>query len=462
MKRSRNKSVIYILEKIVALIRILIQTIALILISFFLFSNIDVYDRGNGYVYLICFMFISLLLQLMSNLNVKHYKIKISTIILFFFLSYFFMSVLIDIDDIELIKAYTVGTTGGVFFGLYMGFYVSVVISDMYLMMKRASGGYLFVSLCITIFMIFSFLILTFIFEKYYFNVRDDLFLIVDKGVKYQRIGNYIFIHFMIVSTLLFLINLLKKSFLSVIFLINILFYLLIASISIAISQITGSNSGFVCITIFCVATFATMAISNKSQFLNHQLDRNAKILLYVKLIKHSFVKLLKYFVTLSTCFLVLIYIFSIDINKFRIFGFGQGYLRSLNTRIFLIKRYFIDQWSYNPLFGNSMVDKLTTGTGSYAHSLPLSLLSHLGFVGFCLFVIYLIQIYIELSHLHNLSIGFYSNKRISLFRLIMFGIVLSISTITAFYTWLPLWFAVGMFGVSRCISYPMIEKRIA
>ena len=105
----------------------------------------------------------------------------------------------------------------------------------------------------------------------------------------------------------------------------------------------------------------------------------------------------------------------------------------------------FITQFSYNPLFGNMRVDLLTTGQGTYVHSL-LSLLTHLGLVGFTLFVLFLRSLYLQIARPDQRLQG-ELKKSYLLFRLFALVAILLAGLVSAFFVWTPLWFCVGLFA---------------
>ena len=91
-------------------------------------------------------------------------------------------------------------------------------------------------------------------------------------------------------------------------------------------------------------------------------------------------------------------------------------------------------------------VDALTTGAGTYAHSFILSLLSHLGIVGFSLFLTYIIYSFKELKNLEQLN-GYFKNIW-RLYFIILFCGIFFISNIGTFFIYMTIWF---LFGVMFC-----------
>lgn len=84
-----------------------------------------------------------------------------------------------------------------------------------------------------------------------------------------------------------------------------------------------------------------------------------------------------------------LLYYFELT-NAFRIFNFGEedSLLSSSIINRLLLLEFFFENWNISPIFGHMKADVMILEDGKFAHSLPLSLLSHTGLVGFSLFMI--------------------------------------------------------------------------
>jgi len=430
-------------------IRLIIATAALSFITLYLLSNVKSLGVGVGYTYLGSFAICTFILLIVSGRFLEFIWIRISSLLLLLFLSYFFIKLWLDIGDASIIKQYTIGTTGGVFFGIALGVMVSFIVSDIYLIMFKSRLNSIFGAIFVTAILIMSFFLVLNSFHELYSNVRSDLFLVLNLDGNYQRSGSFLFINLMIDSALLFLVIHFTKVNLKTFVIVNFALYLMISGVSMALSQLIGSNSGFACVAISCVAVVIILVISNKPGLFENRLKIGLVAIFLGWIAKRIFIAISIVSIFLIAGVAVVLHYVSVDANKFRIFGFDSGHFSSVENRIEMLKSNFVEQWSYNPLFGNTQVDVLTTGPGSYAHSLPLSLLTHLGFIGFFLFFGFLIQVYLELTRKRVGSLSMYLDRRFSLFRLFFLGVVIVLATLTTFYSWLPLWFAVGAFGVS-------------
>ena len=191
-----------------------------------------------------------------------------------------------------------------------------------------------------------------------------------------------------------------------------------------------------VCRFIFCII-FINFT---KSENLLSQIKLNIKKIFLSKLTSKLFGSI---FVSLFIVFVLLVGLinfFDIDLDQFRIFGFGSE-TNAMSTRLELISNFFI-HFDYNPIFGNMAVDILTTGEGSYAHSFILSLLSHLGIIGFILFFIYLFVAIKEKLNNHN---NLFVNNLFTLYSLVVFVGIFAIASFGTFITWVSIWFLLGL-----------------
>ena len=121
--------------------------------------------------------------------------------------------------------------------------------------------------------------------------------------------------------------------------------------------------------------------------------------------------------------------------------------MTSVDSRLELWSNFAI-HLDYSLLLGNMGVDTYTTGTGTYVHSLVGSLLTHLGLIGFILFFTYLYFAIKEklYSSYSEGEYGRYVDNGISVYSLIVFIAMLLIASVGVFFTWVPIWFLMGMF----------------
>jgi len=231
--------------------------------------------------------------------------------------------------------------------------------------------------------------------------------------------------------------------------------------LSMLTAQLIGSNTAFVCIagitSIVLIHFFVLMGEK-------HVEYKHFKVSFFALLLgawrKKLFVAIACYTGILSIAVVFLFFYFENNVGQFRITGFGEGSLSSIDSRVEIFRNNFIQHLAYNPVFGNAQVEKLTTGEGSYVHSL-LSIATHLGIVGAALFATLIARIYKEINLNGNSWISLSGNTRYSLFRFLILGFILLYSLVATFYTWLPLWFSLGAFGLSAPHKYYKLKLEV-
>lgn len=420
----------------------------LVLVSLFLSANIETLDTGTGYQYLMLAGVFSVILFLFTKRFEIFVRYRKSLLILVIFFGYMVLNLVIDIQNIDQIKAQTIGTSGGVIFAFVLGLILSFVISDFYLIMVKSrklahlSGVLIIGYLCLLLWLFVE------SYQVHLTNVRDDVFLVTDQDAKYQRAGNFIYMQIMLAGALVALLCSLQKTVNGIFILVGVVIFMSISVVGMLLSQIIGSNSGFATTVGFLLLLLSYVYISRARVFHGGQFLIGHFYLIFGWLGKKIFAGTTVVSMVLFGSAVVLVSILSFDVSNLKIFGFGSGSISSITSRIEILRNNFIEQFSYSPLFGNTQVELLTSGEGKYLHSL-LSILTHLGLVGFLIFSVLLVQMYLEITKYKSNSYNLFTDVRYSLFRLFSMILVLGVALLTAFYTWMPLWFAIGLFGVA-------------
>ena len=115
-----------------------------------------------------------------------------------------------------------------------------------------------------------------------------------------------------------------------------------------------------------------------------------------------------------------------------------------------LISDNFLVQFSDSPVFGNYNIDVETTGEGSYVHSFLLFSLTHLGFIGFLLLVVFFVLMFCSFnSRASNL---FARNTLpiempIRLFSVNILICIFLIANLAVTFSWAVIWFSIGLLG---------------
>jgi hypothetical protein len=405
---------------------------------------------GSGYYFLLVSLIVFSIIFILK-VNLFTIKFGKSFLPLLIFLFYFVVKVSIDLDNLQEVKSATIGTSGGVIFAFAMGlmfsFFISFICKQIYIDYKNINFY----------FIIFLFVISFYLFDlsrqySYFFNyARSDLFILVrDFSGLYQRPADLMIMEIMLLFslTVIFFNNCKNRKLLFI-----CLFLTIILSFQSSIfSQLLGSNKGFVLsiAMLFLILFFMYMSkISSSCQ----KAENNVTILKFL-LNKNIFFLLIFIFIV----FIFLLYLIQgqvHDFNTLRISGFGSGYSSSFWSRVDIFKDNFMTHFAYSPLFGFFAVDSVTTGSGTYVHSL-ISILTHLGIVGFCFFIFYVIRFYFESKITNKFMNTVFQDNIYLMFMSLGFTIFLGFGLIGCFMTWMPFWFGVGLWGV----KYNFLENK--
>jgi hypothetical protein len=417
-------------------------------------DNVSSFGKGVSFQLFVASTLCSILLLLSSYRYFDFLKVRESHCFLFIFFLYVFFNIVFDSLSFEELKKISIGTTNGMLFAYIAGSIVSVslvIINDLSrkkLNIYRVSVFLLFIACIVAL--LLSFITL----NSKLSEIRTDVFLITEQNGFYQRSAAFMFMLFLFLSTWfisLFLINHKRTIFTSIILFTSFIFIVGLAVLLMATSQLIGSNSGFV-----TTGGFLMMLVT---YVLIYRIDKNSLYKLkYLKLKNIIFSKisihiLFIFFSFLAFALSLLVYFLDnagVDIDSFRIMGFGGGSISSVDSRLELLVSNFSTHFLYSPIFGNSMVDSLTTGTGTYVHS-SISVLTHHGIIGFTLFVSFLYFSYKDLT-LENVKPNRNSmtyDRGYRLYQIFTFFTISVFALFSSFFTWMPFWFCIGLCVIS-------------
>ena len=420
-----------------------LRYLILSLISIYLLVNVSFVERGVGYYNLFLFSALSGLLIVAKITDAGRLYVNVTALFIFHFICFVAIKFNVDIDDSYIVSQHLYGTSGGIVFAYFLGCCSSIAVFGfpnksvvLNCTTKIQAPGVIVFSLSGLI------LYLTIIaFVGHFKTLRSDLFLVEGLANAYQRPAS-----FMIMQTLINLIFLHQIRLMDCKnrFFVNLsqLFLYLSSILMAIISQMLGSNAGTVVI-------FAMLVVFSVISFLSRE---NYSLLKWLE-------KFLRagHFSFGSAVFLALIFSFGAasilyisfegHFSSFRIFGFGEGNLSSLSSRLLILRESLAQQIDHSPLMGNALVDTLTTGPGTYQHNI-LSVLTHLGPLGF---ILYLLMISLKLKYLNMLRLPRFSPYKKSAghhLQLYLFLVVFCFGSLFTFFTWMPLWFCLGFLGV--------------
>lgn len=413
----------------------------------YLFTNIKLIGEGSPALAILGFSVLLggflIVLEIVSKQNIY---IKKSFLFLILFFTYFIVNITLNRPND--LKALLLATSGGIILFYILG---SLVSTNLLYIKEKILNSNQFLNIFNFFYIAFSFLFLVLFLDTFMTlmaNVRTDLFLIADLDGMYQRPGAFLVITFFIYSFMtaffLFVNKYAKKSKISVL-MTFVLFglYCLVTIGGMLLSQMLGSNNTLVNLggLLFATTIFYIFINFTKAENLLSQIKLNMKKIFLSKITSKLFGSIFVSLFVVLVLLIGLINYFDVNLNQFRIFGFGSGEVSSVSSRLALWDNFLI-HFEYNPIFGNMAVDVLTTGEGTYTHSFIATLLTHLGIVGFILFFVYL---FAAIKEKLNNQKNIYINNLFALYSLIVFIGIFAIASFGTSITWIPLWFLLGL-----------------
>ncbi|KGJ93586.1 hypothetical protein ND2E_2315 [Colwellia psychrerythraea] len=410
-------------------------------VLFVVVNSLALGQVGVGYPFLGVILLLStyLFIATCPKVIIKIRKKNVASLIfLIVFFLYIFLSVIINTWDLSKLKALTIGTSGGILFSFLFGWIFSLCID---VIRNTSLSNRLRTSLHY-IFLFFTLFACVFVVSNLLSSSSDRQLLVLDSAGAYQRPADLMIMSLMLIAAVSLVANEKNKTitFIS----INALCVSIVAMTLSLVSQLLGSNMGLVgCLAIliiylFCVFFKETQKVINGVDFYLSKVLLNRK--------GNFWLAAIKLVLSLFLVFSLLVTLFDIPFDMLRITGYGSGEASSVNSRFAIIKKNFIDQLAYNPIFGHSEVETLLNTKGEYIHSFVLSLATHTGLIGLILFGLMMFFVYRERLRGTNLAGG----QTFSLFRISIILFILLLGSFFTFYAWMPFWFALGLFGFSR------------
>lgn len=423
------------------MVKFKISTVFLLfaLLLYYFFSNIQLIGEGSVSIEILAiFLMLSMLLIIVNILTGHKIFIKKTSTLLLLFLVYLIIRITIDTESIDFIIAKTIDTSTGIVLFLSIGILFSILFKYSF---KKALQSISYLKIFNSLFYIFLcyFAYLTFstTFDLL-LNIRVDKFLLEDIGDQYQRPGNFLIISFYIFSYFYIAYSVLnnknKYSILSI--------YILLSILNMFNAQIFGSNNGLAGVGGITIATvfYVLFYFDSNTKFYLKSFRINIKNLIISK-VAFKLYKSILFSIFILIFFLVIVFnYFELDVSMFRVAGFGEGNT-SIDGRIHMWS-YFIDNFSYSPLFGNIIVEQLN-GTDNYTHSFLGYMLTHMGIFGTILFVIYLVNSFKNISKEYRLVYDV-REKALILYSLIVFLGLFILGNIATPMYWIVVWFLIG------------------
>jgi hypothetical protein len=423
--------------------------------SAYLFENIrNIGNGGTAYNVLLLTAIISLLAYIYQTIkpNSQTY-LRVSIWFLMLFLIYLALSLTFTSGSGPAIKEILIGTTGGTFLFFYFGAFLSFSIFQSH--QKANDSSYISTqNILFAVFLILYVYNIYLTLLQFTASLATDKFLLLGIAGAYQRVGNFLTISFIQIAALYYnfiITNKLGKHYIISILkiILTLGFCLCVLSCSF-LAQVMMSNNSLVSINFIALAVLVAFLLKSVEKNKYLRVSKFSSFFIG-SLAKSIFFSGVRSIVILGGLFLLTVWMLQIDLNRFRIFGFGKGRSSSLEARADLLQNFPI-HFDYSPLFGNMLVDDITTGTGTYVHSFTGSILTHLGIVGFLIFFTYLyVAIFEKFRYPYKDPIS----NRMNIFTMLLFIGFFMLASIATFFSWIPIWYVLGL------AFPPIITKKV-
>lgn len=416
-----------------------------IIIWVYLFNNIaSIGDFGNSLVVLAVFFLMGLISLLFQMYTKKIYIAKYFVGFMLFII-WVCIRFLIDYQDYMVLREYIIGTTGGIVLFFMIGLFVSQALNSDAIRLK-------------VIFFPISLLYFTmmvWLYVKMTDRMLDNIFLVDDPDGAYQRPGNFMSISYIIYSLLYckYIIEICNVQLRNFHLAFLTLAYFLLGIIMLVLSQLIGSNSAFAVILINTVSSLIFyLIITNAGLKTLFEKIYKSGCIKYKSIAKQIFMSISKLVLFSILIFVPSLLYFEIDITQTRIFGFGNFDSTSFGSRADIFRNWGVDQMTYAPVFGNAKVAYYITGDpGASLHNFIPSALSSLGLVGVTL-ILYIFYSIVKASfvdlnmHISDFRDRLYIKNLLIIYKCISFLLLFILANITVDYSWIVLWFAMGMY----------------
>ncbi len=415
----------------------------LVFFSIFVFLNTKSTGGsvGEEFIFLSLVMF-GILVVISGNLG-NFFLWRMATVLIAVFFVYFSAKWYMETGSTYDVWRVTLATSSGVIFAFFLGLFVSQALSAIYdLRNDTQASAALYLMATSYALLVLAFAVIAFMAHRG--NLSRDVFL-VDEIQSYQRVGDLFSMQFLALTSLVCVISVTSKRKRLNFALIPTIILSAVCGLYAITSQLLGSNKGLVVpVGVFFVYLAVVLAGSSPRQKMRRTSILNILFSgMVFKLLFASLIGLVLVF-ALGEAFLQAL---GVETESLRITGFGTGEVSSIDSRGEIFGNNFYLHFMQSPIFGNTQVELMTTGPGTYVHS-TLSILTHLGLVGFAIFLGVLLSIYLEISHSFRARFSsIFGNQTFSLFRLLCLFAVIVMGMFSAFFTWMPLWFAFGLFG---------------
>lgn len=317
--------------------------------------------------------------------------IRLPLLLFLVFIGYFSYRCMRDDVPMDVLKAYLFGTDSGmVLYGL-LGAAFACALSVM-LNERGDDRRGLRCSFVVLAIAALSFMHTGLLAFEFYERRIEGYFLISGVNGLYQRAGDLLTIRAFSLYALAGTATLISIRNITALQQIELRFanFLVLANVflSAVLAQAMGANKAtLLLLTYFAIAVYSFLWMHFALRKMASEVNRGASISAAFRdtsrVVVNNFLLLAGLFV--SSALLLASYL-GLTPSMFRMLGYGSWAISSFTSRFELLRENFMPQFSYSPIWGNVSVDRLTTGEGTYVHSVFLYPLTHTGAVGFLIF----------------------------------------------------------------------------
>ena len=400
---------------------------------------------SKNVLYIVCIIAVAKYLHYLRH--PKNVTVMFSTGILISFYVYVYYKSSVDLHDFQNIKEMFIGTTGGTILFFFLGSTTNLLTHGI-LLRTRTLFQYNLISTAIILLQLIFLITLIYITQSFFGNLSGKRLIVDGLNGAYQRVGNYLTISFILSATCCAIMCLLSINSTStrrpIGKYVSVMLFLCTAIISLLLSQLLMSNSSLVCIAFISITTAIFLIVTSY----NPRLFQNIKSLRTLFFGKPTLYLVKIGVLVVLLIIVIVLFVFdalSIDFSLFRITGYGTGASSSVSSRLELMNNFALHH-NVAPIFGNMNVDDETTGPGTYVHGFLPSIITHTGLFGFFIFLCYLFTSTRELFQTIRRSfiISIVQNS-FRIFTFTIFSFLFILANFTSFFTWIPLWFAMGL-----------------
>jgi hypothetical protein len=418
--------------------------LGLVLLCAFLLTKVEFSTEGTGRVLLPCVAACAAISVAMRRSDGARIRASRTFFAMLLFACYFMLRLLLDSEDASDLAGFTMGSSNGVVIALALGTTCRVLVDA-----ATAAGRPMFRWTCCMGFIAIELLQFAAIARDAVDQRITDRQLLVVTNPTYQESGFLLSCMAILVGAVIVVTRPDSKGIAGrVLRSVHVSMAGLYFASSAVLAQFLGSNAGPAFIGPLGVACIGCLLVDVGCRGVRNvpPVSGGTEPTRFRSVVARALAWSAAIAAGLGALFTAAVLLAWIDIGRLRIFEFGARTLlgSSVTARWdILVDNYWTHQ-CHSPIFGQMFVDRLTTGGGTYVHSL-LSLLPHLGLVGAMAFVYLCVQAAAQLRA--DWRYGWHGTgaARLVVFAALVLAWAVLFTAIANFFTAVQLWFSLGL-----------------